>query len=120
MKDPEQSTAPFEAPSIASAVLEEDGRVCLTFDNMALGFVYSSGSPDGNGFTLEDETGVIPFTAFQAAREDKNRIYLTPQRAPGVGAVISFAWEADPVRFPVTDEVTFLPPLSFYRYPVTQ
>ncbi len=108
----------FEAPAISSAQITKDGRICLTFEHMALGFVYSTGNPTANGFTLEDEHGNIELTAFQAAREDKNHIYLTPERIPGKNAVISFAWEADPVRFPVTDEVTFLPPLSFYRYPI--
>lgn len=65
-------------------------------------------------------TASCPLTGFQAAREDKNHIYLTPGRPLKGQALLSFAWEADPVRFPVTDEVTFLPPLSFYKYPVTQ
>lgn len=110
---------PFEAPAIASANRTADGRICLTFANMALGFVYASGSPTNNGFLLEDEDGIIELTGFQAAREDKNHIYLTPARQPGKQAFVSFAWEADPVRFPVTDEVTFLPPLSFYRFPIS-
>ena len=112
--------APFEAPALSSAVVQEDGRLCLTFDNMALGFIYASGDANKNGFTLEDEDGIVPLTGFQAAREDKNHIYLTPGRPLKGQALLSFAWEADPVRFPVTDEVTFLPPLSFYKYPVTQ
>ncbi len=109
----------FEAPSIDSVRLQEDGRLCLSFRNMALGFVLSSTDPAQSGFTLEDSGGVIPLTALKAAREDLNHIYLTPARAPKDKAVLSFAWEADPTRFPATDEVTFLPPLSFYRFPVT-
>lgn len=110
----------FEAPSIESACLEEDGRLCLTFSHVALGFVYSSEQPSQNGFTLEDEEGIIELTGFQAAREDKNHIYLTPGRPLGANPRISFAWEADPVRYPVVDEVTYLPPLSFYQYPIAK
>lgn len=110
----------FEAPAIESACIGEDGRLCLSFSHMALGFVYASGDPTQNGFTVEDDDGVVPLTGFQAAREDKNHIYLSLGRSLGAHPRVSFAWEADPVRFPVTDEVTFLPPLSFYQYPITR
>lgn len=109
----------YEAPSIASAVLEADGRVCLSFDRAGI-FVVHSGAPAQCGFTVEDDAGTIPLTAFQCTRDDENRMYLTPERTPGEGAVVSFAWEADPIRFPPEDEVTYLPPLSFYRYPITK
>lgn len=108
----------FEAPSLRSARLLDDGQLCLTFDHMKLGFIYASGRAECNGFTLEDSEGEIPLTGFRAAREDRNHIYLTPSRRPGKDAALSFAWQADPVRFPVVDEVTFLPPLSFYRVPL--
>ncbi|MGN0779033.1 MAG: sialate O-acetylesterase [Aristaeellaceae bacterium] len=106
---------PFEAPSFASAVMQEDGRLCLTFDNMTLGFACSTGDAAQCGFTLEDAQGDIPLTAFQAAREDRNHVYLTPARTPGADAKLSFAWQANPIRFPLVDEITYLPPLSFYH-----
>ncbi|MGI6107020.1 MAG: sialate O-acetylesterase [Lachnospiraceae bacterium] len=108
----------FAAPDLTEAVLQADGRIRLTFSHMKLGFVYHSLDPAMNGFTLEDESGEIALTGFQAAREDLNHIYLTPSRRPGKDPRISFAWQADPTRCPPTDEVTFLPPLSFYRVPV--
>ena len=108
----------FEAPVLRSAVMQEDGRLCLTFDHMALGFVCFGDGVQQRGFTLEDAEGVIAITGFRANREDRNHIYLTPERRPGPGAVLSFAWEEDPTRFPPVDEVTYLPPLSFYRRPL--
>ncbi len=110
----------YAAPDLSEALLLQDGRIRLTFAHMKLGFVYHSLDPAMNGFTLEDASGEIPLTGFQAAREDLNHIYLTPSRAPGEDARISFAWQADPTRCPPTDEVTFLPPLSFYQVPVSR
>ncbi|MGN1019193.1 MAG: sialate O-acetylesterase [Aristaeellaceae bacterium] len=108
----------FEAPSLERAEVLEDGRLCLTFGNMTLGFACSTGDAAQCGFTLEDAQGPIALTAFRANREDRNHIYLTPERRPGPGAMLSFAWQADPTRFPPVDEVTYLPPLSFYRRPL--
>ena len=108
----------FEAPALRSAVMQEDGRLCLTFDHMTLGFVGFGGDARAWGFTLEDAEGVIALTGVRANREDRNHIYLTPERRPGPGATLSFAWEEDPTRFPPVDEVTYLPPLSFYRRPL--
>lgn len=113
-------TPAFEAPMIASARMEDALTLCLTFRNMALGFVCWSQKPEENGFSVTDGDGDVPVTAFRAVREDKNHIYLTLGRPLSGDARVSFAWEADPVRFPPMDEVTYLPPVGFYRYPVEQ
>ena len=34
-------------------------------------------------------------------------------------AELSFAWQADPIKQPPVDEVTFLPVLSFYKKKIT-
>ncbi|MDO4284681.1 MAG: sialate O-acetylesterase [Eubacteriales bacterium] len=73
-----------------------------------------------SGFLLEDAHGAIGIRSARANREDKNRLYLELERSAGEDALLSFAWEADPVRLPVIDEVTFLPPLSFYKRPVAE
>ena len=113
------ATPAYEAPAIASAVLLPDGRVRLTFEHAGI-FVCHSLTADQCGFTLEDADGIIPLTAFQCTRDDGNQLWLTPSRIPRQNLRVSFAWEADPVRFPMEDEVTYLPPLSFYQYPVTK
>ncbi len=113
-------TPPFEAPAIRSVTSEDGVTLCLTFANMALGFVCASSTAAENGFSAWDGEGPVELSGFRANREDKNHIYLTCARPLSGNACLSFAWEADPTRCPPVDEVTFLPPLSFYRFPITR
>lgn len=76
--------------------------------------IFSSKGED-SGFLLEDAEGIVKIKNIRANREDKNRAYLELERMPKGTAFLSFAWEADPVKLPMLDEVTFLPPLSFYK-----
>lgn len=71
-----------------------------------------------SGFSLEDSEGEVEILSIRANREDRNNAYLELGREVGKEAFLSFAWQADPVKIPMIDEVTFLPPLSFYRYPI--
>lgn len=48
-------------------------------------------------------------------RENKNHLYLELAREVEDEAELSFAWQADPIKHPPVDEVTFLPLLSFYK-----
>lgn len=70
---------------------------------------------EDSGFFLEDGKGIVDIVKIRANREDKNKAYLKLNRVPEGDAYLSFAWEADPVKLPMIDEVTCLPPLSFYR-----
>lgn len=115
----------FEAPALTGAALleeEEKKNLGLEGEWLRLGFahvkncflLYSDLGRD-SGFTLEDGNGRVEIRRVRANREDKNRVYLELERKPEGEAFLSFAWQADPVRLPMVDEVTFLPPLSFYR-----
>lgn len=115
----------FEAPALTeAALLEEEQKKGLGLEGewLRLGFahvkncflLYSDLGRD-SGFTLEDGSGRVEIRRVRANREDKNRVYLELERKPEGEAFLSFAWQADPVRLPMVDEVTFLPPLSFYR-----
>lgn len=115
----------FEAPSLEQAVLvtEEEADslglegvwLCLTYGHVKNCFLIYSSLGKDSGFTLEDSRGMVEILNVRANREDKNRMYLELSRQPEGEVFLSFAWEADPVRLPMVDEVTYLPPVSFYR-----
>lgn len=120
----------FEAPALKSAELvtaKEAKELGLDGIWMRLDFshvkncflIYSSLGKD-SGFTLEDGEGKVEIRSVRANREDKNRMYLELERSPEPDALLSFAWEADPVRLPMVDEVTYLPPVSFYKVKINQ
>ena len=54
-----------------------------------------------------------------AYEENKNHLYLELAREVADEAELSFAWQADPIKQPPVDEVTFLPVLSFYKKKIT-
>lgn len=91
----------------------------LSFAHVKTCFLLYSRRGNESGFTLEDEEGEIEIKSIRANREDRNHIYLELGRMINGETYLSFAWKADPVRFPVVDEVTYLPPLSFYKNKIT-
>lgn len=107
-------TKEFFAPEIVSATSEGD-VVTATFTH-----VYSNiGFPDNRcekcGFVIADEAGVVPFEPVQAK---EGTITFRCERPIQGKADISFASEANPTHVPPFDETTFLPPLSFYHFPI--
>lgn len=92
----------------------------LTFDHVkgCLQIVSSLGKD--SGFTLEDSQGEVEILNIRANREDINNAYLELGREVDKNALLSFAWQADPVKLPMIDDVTFMPPLSFYKYPILE
>ena len=105
----------FAAPELERAELAEENLLCLTFCRVRLGFQLFTNIGSESGFTLEDAEGKIPVKFVRYNRQDMNKIYLEIERKPAAEVLISFAWEADPVRMPMLDEVTYLPPLSFFK-----
>lgn len=87
----------------------------VTFSHVKNCLFIFSGLGSDSGFTLEDKGGKIEIERIRANREDKNQIYLKIGRVVDSGVRLSFAWEADPVRYPLVDETTYLPPVSFYK-----
>ena len=110
----------FEAPDLKLAELTDPKTLRLTFSHMALGWIIPSCKGSDTGFTLEDEESEIGIDSIRYARQNKNSMDLKLNRKPGKRPVLSFGWQANPVPFPPVDEVTFLPPLSFYRIPVVE
>lgn len=120
----------YEAPALSAAqrVTEREKEelklkgewLKLTFDHVkgCLQIVSSLGKD--SGFTLEDSEGEVEILSIRANREDINNAYLELGREAGENVMLSFAWQADPVMLPMIDDVTFLPPLSFYKYPILE
>lgn len=110
-------TQSFLAPDL-NEVVYMDRTIIITFRNMKRGFMIYSGAPKDCGFSVKDSDGFIPITAFSADKEEPNILHLTLEREPNETALISFGWEANPIQIPIVDEVTYLPPLSFYEFPI--
>ncbi len=114
-------TPDWQAPEITGAFA--DGNcVKLRFDHVRFGFVIPGGGlPDSCGFSVFDKKGHrLPFTSIKADPEEKSSLLIQMNEPVPENCTVSFAWEANPTWTPLMDEVTFLPPLSFYQYPVTQ
>ena len=104
--------AEFAAPDLAEAVLESKHTVRLRFRNTSAGFVVYGEKTLPCGFTVEDEVGKIDI---QHLRGEKGCLLLDLERQPVGEMKVSFCYEADPCRWQPKDEVTYLPPLAFYR-----
>ena len=68
-----------------------------------------------SGFTLTDSEGEVEILHIRGNRENKNHLYLELAREVEDEAELSFVWQADPVKQPPVDEVTFLP-LGHYGF----
>lgn len=112
-------TPAFFAPEMTSAVANGK-ELKLTFANVEQSFVIPSDKGYESGFTVhtKEDTTILPIR-FKRDADQGNVLVLTFEEDILEGSTLSFAWEANPVPFPSLDEVTFLPPLSFYKYPIT-
>lgn len=107
----------FFAPEIAKATVK-DSTATLFFNNMKLGFVCASDLAVDCGFTFTDDKGEIPYEKVEFSKEEKNTLTFNFDRVPVGDVMVSHGWQANPTYILLKDEVTFLPPLSFYNYPV--
>ena len=87
----------------------------LTCDHVKNCFLVYSAVGKDSGFTLTDSEGEVEILHIRGNRENKNHLYLELAREVEDEAELSFVWQADPVKQPPVDEVTFLPLLSFYK-----
>ena len=91
----------------------------LTFEHVKNCFLVYSAVGKDSGFTLTDQDGEVEILHIRGNRENKNHLYLELAREVADEAELSFAWQADPIKQPPVDEVTFLPVLSFYKKKIT-
>lgn len=110
-------TSEFFAPNIEKAILK-DQTIKVTFQNMKRGFAIISNSPKDSGFMVRDSIGIIQLTNYCPDNNELGALNLSLERVPQGDTTLSFAWEANPTTVPIMDEVTYLPPLSFYQFPV--
>lgn len=110
----------FEAPRLEAIHMSDKHTIHLTFSHMVLGFTLYSTDAKDNGFYLEDAEGIVPVDELSCSRQDGNTIHIKYSRDIQHPAYLSFCWEADPTMTPPVDEVTYLPPLSFYRVSVPE
>ncbi len=110
-------TEAFFAPDIRDAVYD-DGVLTLHFDHVQGSLCAQGTDAVVSGFTVEDETGVMPYERICFSKEDPSQISMELSRPPIGFMHVSFAWEANPTMTPPYDSGTFLPILSFYKYKV--
>lgn len=112
-------TPAYFAPDITSAAVSKDSmRVTLSFANMKRAFAIPNAMPDMCGFSLHTADGKpIEYEKVEPGKRGNELCLLLKTPLPA-GSTVSFAWEDSPTAFPVMDEVTYLPPLAFYRYPI--
>ena len=100
-------------PDVQSAVLENDTvRVCFAH---VYGHLVGA-LPPGEDFIVEDAQGVIPHAP---CRYERDAVLIPLLRAPVGDAACSFAPYHLNTGFLPFDRATGMPPLAFYRYPVT-
>lgn len=109
-------TREFFAPEISCASVDGN-TVTAVFENVGAGFVIPDARYDKCGFVITDESGRVPFKPIHS---DKNRIVFECERPLEGQAELAFASEANPTHVPPLDEITFLPPLSFYHFAIEQ
>lgn len=105
---------PFQAPDITAAFVKGKA-LTLTFSNVALGLESFGADPTSQGFFVRDAAGEIPVCGWKLSG---SQICLTLEREPGADCTVSYGWEENPVHTPLADNVTYLPILSFYQFPV--
>ncbi len=105
------------APDIAAA-RAEGTTLSLRFANLVGELTLRTGDIALSGITAEDENGEIPVAEVRTDKHRPDILQAVLARAPGAGAVVSYAWQANPTFSPALDNATFLPPLSFYRFPI--
>ena len=100
----------YDAPNITKAVCVEK-KLTLTFSNVRFGFELHGHTP-GYGFVVTDELGVVDITSWTTSA---GTLTLDLMRELGEEAYVSFETGTNPGKQPISDTVTYMPPLCFYR-----
>lgn len=110
----------FRAPEIASAVY---GAAAGAGGEPAIRLVYAHVGgyllhigPQAPLFAVEDEAGAVPVATWTISGRDE--VTLTLGRPLVGGAYANGGAERNPAPYLPLDSLTYMPPLSFYRYPV--
>lgn len=108
----------YRAPVISHARLNYDApggaTVELKFDDVG-GYLLHTG-PSHPVFTLEDEGGKVDVLEWYIS--GKNTIHIKPGRSLQGKVYVNGAHERNPATYFPLDSLTYMPPLSFYQFPV--
>lgn len=108
----------FLAPDIRSAELLQGDQILLRFSGVVRNLYLYSKNPSKCGFYVEDSLGEVPPYSVIGAPGISDGLLLTLDREIHGNAFISFCHESVPSFVPPVDAVTYLPLLSFYKFPV--
>lgn len=107
------------APDLRAAVRQEN-QIRLWFDHCTGPLEMPGETTGARAFRVRFPDGSSPQVLFAAAEPSAPGLVVLKLAQPVPdGAEVSFAWECDPASSGVFDPGTHLPPLSFYRVPVT-
>ncbi|MFV0504921.1 MAG: sialate O-acetylesterase [Lachnospirales bacterium] len=107
----------FFAPNIIKAEAKEN-IIYISFSNLNNGFIQINNNINNSTFLIEDSKGNIPLLSYSTFESDNAKLQLKLGRNPIGTTTISYGWSSDPSHIPFYDEKTFLPILSFYKFPV--
>lgn len=108
----------FMAPDIHSAELIQEDQILLRFKGVVQSIFLYSRNPSECGFYIEDSLGEVPPYSIIPAPGISNGLLLTLDREIQGNAFVSFCHEPVPSFVPPVDAVTYLPLLSFYKFPL--
>jgi Domain of unknown function (DUF303). len=113
--------APYFAPNLIRAVKKTEREIILEFEKPYADstFFFLTQKAELSGITvMEGEREIYPQKVF-ADEMDNNKVVVLMTEEVSKDAQISFAWGENPTYTPFVDEVTYLPPLSFYRIEIS-
>lgn len=108
----------FEPPRLGHMELYvEDNKYILSveFTNMTGGFFIYGEEKEYSGFFIEDDKGSVPVHSIKVSNNDRHYLLLELGRQPEDSTRISFLADNNPTLYPPVDDVTYLPPVSFYE-----
>lgn len=111
-------TTPLNAPEIISAIIK-DQSLELTFKNVVGNITLRTSNVEQCGVTVTDIDGDIDVLSIKTEPTNRQMIFATLSRPPHKGATVSYLWQSNPSHVTALDNATFLPPLSFYQFPIT-
>jgi len=108
---------PYFAPYLIQAVQKSEKEIILEFEKPYADstFLFYTQKAEDSGITMMVEDEEIYPQKVYVDETDNNKVVVIMEEAVPKEAQISFAWDVNPTYTPFVDEVTYLPPLSFYR-----
>ncbi len=107
----------FFAPDITKADYKNT-VLRLDFSNVERSILMINSDPQNSGFQIQDVHGIVPITSMKVDTSTPSSLLITLERNLIFPADISYGWESSPYHVSFFDEATFMPLLSFYKFPI--